>query len=153
MGSIAEDESDIVDLVLNNVADIHGISRSKMDEIMGPRSSIKSKVVAWYNEPYARGAFALFGPGQFGSTDKTGFSLFSSLKSPAAKGRLHFAGEATSVHHAWVVGALNSAWRAVYNALWDDDLREQLVAKWPVPDEEDIYDLQKLAVYGSLGQV
>jgi monoamine oxidase len=28
-------------------------------------------------------------------------------------GMFHFAGEATSVHHAWVVGSLNSAYRSV----------------------------------------
>jgi len=39
------------------------------------------------------------------------------LNSFAAKGRLHFAGEALSVRHAWVVGALDSAWRAVHEYL------------------------------------
>ena len=41
------------------------------------------------------GAFAQFGPGEFES-------LYDSLNSPAAKGRLHFAGEALSVRHACV---------------------------------------------------
>lgn len=153
MGSIAEDESVIVDLVLNNIADIHGIPRDRMYEVMGPRSSIQSKVLAWSNEPHARGAFACFGPGQYGSPSKNGFSMFASLKAPANDGRLHFAGEATSVHHAWVVGALNSAWRSVYNALWDPELRKKLIEKWPVPNEEDIEPLKKLAGYGFFGAV
>lgn len=42
------------------------------------------------------GAFAHFGPGKFED-------LYDSLNSPAAKGRLHFAGEAISVRHAYVV--------------------------------------------------
>lgn len=156
MGSIAGKEpqdrlaskSLIVDMVLNNLADIHGIPRGKMEEVMGPLDHVQSKVVAWYNEPNARGAFALFGPGQFGQTDKNGFSLFASLKAPAANGRLHIAGEATSIHHAWVVGALNSAWRAVYTACWDPKLRKELGDKWPVPMEENLYNADKIALYG-----
>jgi hypothetical protein len=57
-----------------------------------------------------QGAFAFFGPGKFGN-------LYTSLNHPAAKGYLHFAGEAISVRHAWVEGALDSAWRAVYEML------------------------------------
>ena len=51
------------------------------------------------------GAFAMFGPGQFQS-------LYKHVTIPAAHA-LHFAGEATSVHHAWVEGALSSAFRSV----------------------------------------
>src|ERR1700761_1965300 len=60
------------------------------------------------------GAFAFFGPGKFES-------LFRSLNGPAADGLLHFAGEAQSVRHAWVEGALDSAWRAVAELLCCDD--------------------------------
>ncbi|KAI0308559.1 amine oxidase, partial [Amylostereum chailletii] len=51
------------------------------------------------------GAFARFGPGQFQS-------LYPQVTKPV-NGTLHFAGEATSTHHAWVLGALESAARAV----------------------------------------
>jgi hypothetical protein len=51
------------------------------------------------------GAFAFFGPGQFKN-------LYPEVTKPIG-GRFHFAGEATSIHHAWVVGALNSAMRIV----------------------------------------
>ena len=54
---------------------------------------------------FSVGAFAFFGPGNFGNA-------YTSLTLPAADGRLHFAGEAISVRHAWVEGALDSAWRA-----------------------------------------
>ena len=47
----------------------------------------------------------MFGPGQFQS-------LYKHVTIPAAHA-LHFAGEATSVHHAWVEGALSSAFRSV----------------------------------------
>jgi monoamine oxidase len=55
-------------------------------------------------------AFALFAAGQFNS-------LFNDAIAPAMDDRLHFTGEATSVHHAWVVGALNSAYRTVVEIL------------------------------------
>ena len=134
---------------------------------------------AWYGDPYTRGAFAQFGPGQFGTTDKGGFSLFASLQAPAALGRLHFAGEATSIHHAWVLGALNSAWRAVHNAVVGDfnpvdvpkDLKpavtgalgidiqatpketlvEMLKRIWGIPDEYDISVLVRAVALGNFG--
>jgi len=66
--------------------------------------------------------------------------MYTSLNRPAANNKLHFAGEALSIRHAcvdllkslggsltswfqirWVVGALDSAWRAVYNYLFLSD--------------------------------
>lgn len=52
-----------------------------------------------------QGAFALFGPSQFRV-------MYPEITKPL-HGVLHFAGEACSVYHAWVVGALDSA----YNSL------------------------------------
>ena len=43
------------------------------------------------------GAFAFFGPGVYGSAD-----IYSEMLLPAAKGKLFFAGEATSACHAYV---------------------------------------------------
>lgn len=104
-----------------------------------------------YRDPYTRGAFALYGPGQFGYASPTGQavphppSMFSALKAPAANGKLHFAGEATSAHHAWVLGSLNSAWRAVYNALEGHPLLQaDLIDKWGIPDEETEINLKSL---------
>ncbi|KAG8999539.1 hypothetical protein FRB90_012052 [Tulasnella sp. 427] len=65
----------------------------------------------WQHDEYTQGAFAFFGPGNFST-------LYKSLTRPAANGHVHFAGEALSVRHAWVVGALDSAWRAVKEVLW-----------------------------------
>ena len=56
------------------------------------------------------GGFATFGPGKFEN-------MYTGLNNPAAKGRLHFAGEGMSVRHASVEGALDSAWRAVCEML------------------------------------
>ena len=43
------------------------------------------------------GAFAFFGPGVYGNAD-----IYSEMLLPAAKGKLFFAGEATSTCHAYV---------------------------------------------------
>ncbi|KAI0338506.1 amine oxidase [Trametopsis cervina] len=136
----------LVELTLDNLSQLHGVSR----EAMGPL--LDAFAYDWHNDPHARGAFALFGPGQFGQSEQ-GNSLFASMKSPAGRnGRLHIAGEATSAHHAWVLGALNSAWRAVYNALGQlepeerDSKRAEMVKEWGVPDEEDVKALVELAV-------
>jgi monoamine oxidase len=61
------------------------------------------KMHAWYSDPYAGGAFALFEPEQ-----ET--QLQSSIV--AAEGRIHFAGEHCSLYHAWIQGALESGIRA-----------------------------------------
>jgi monoamine oxidase len=57
----------------------------------------------WYGDPWARGAFALFEPEQ-----QT--RLQASIVQP--EGRIHFAGEHTSLYHAWIQGALESGIRA-----------------------------------------
>jgi monoamine oxidase len=58
---------------------------------------------AWYGDPYAVGAFALFEPGQ-----ET--MLQPDIVRP--EGRVHFAGEHCSLWHAWIQGALESGVRA-----------------------------------------
>ncbi|KAF7323599.1 Amine oxidase [Mycena kentingensis (nom. inval.)] len=142
-GSAAYEQ--LIDLVLDNLASLHGIPRGEMGKL------VDSYVLDWHADPLARGTFGLFGPGQFGgSGNQGGHSLFASIKAPAARGRLHFAGEATSVHHGWVLASLNSAWRAVYQAVggMPDGQRKRavLVQEWGVPDEEEEDQLVKLAV-------
>jgi monoamine oxidase len=58
---------------------------------------------AWYDDRWANGAFALFAPEQ-----KT--NLQQDIVAP--EGRIHFAGEHCSLHHAWIQGALESGIRA-----------------------------------------
>ncbi len=58
---------------------------------------------AWYNDPYARGAFALFEPEQ-------NSRLQADIEAP--EGRIQFAGEHCSLWHAWIQGALESGIRA-----------------------------------------
>ena len=58
---------------------------------------------AWYGDKWARGAFAMFAPGQ--QTE-----LQASIVAP--EGRILFAGEHCSLYHAWIQGALESGIRA-----------------------------------------
>jgi monoamine oxidase len=57
----------------------------------------------WHDDEFAGGAFALFDPGQ-----QT--LLHEEIVKP--EGRIHFAGEHTSLTHAWIQGALESGLRA-----------------------------------------
>ncbi|KAG8667982.1 hypothetical protein FPOAC1_012824 [Fusarium poae] len=61
----------------------------------------------WYNDQNMSGAFAYFGPGQFSN-------MWQEIIKPNAYGQLYLVGEASSSHHAWIVGALESVIRAVY---------------------------------------
>ena len=133
-------------LVLKCLADIHEIDVGKLVEEYDT-----SYCYAWANDPFYRGAFAIFGPAQFFDSspltkEKTeGISLFDSVKLPAANGKLHIGGEATSTHHGWIIGALNSAYRCVHNVIRGlsdrDKLRKDLKDIWDTPDEElDVED-------------
>ncbi|KAG8740117.1 hypothetical protein FRC10_004746 [Ceratobasidium sp. 414] len=138
---IDKDDKVVLDLVLRELADIHNVSvdflRSQLIEYkgwswshdpytMGEGSFLVHLTRQYTNSSTLSGAFAFFGPGKFEN-------LYTSLTTPAAKGYLHFAGEAISVRHAWVEGALDSAWRAVHEMLLFPafaSYREQFYANW-----------------------
>lgn len=63
----------------------------------------KGVVHAWAADPWARGAFAVFHPGQMSS-------MTPDLARP--EGRLHFAGEHSSAWMGWMEGAIESGERA-----------------------------------------
>ena len=88
------DDEDAIEQALEDVAQIHP-SITKEFEV--------GAVQNWYDDPWARGAFALFEPEQ-----QT--RLQASIVGP--EGRIHFAGEHTSLYHAWIQGALESGIRA-----------------------------------------
>lgn len=74
----------------------------------------------WFWDNHANGgAFALFKPGQFKN-------LYPTLLTPEFNGSLHLAGECCSVHHGWIVGALDSAYNAVLNILKQADATEKI---------------------------
>ncbi|GBC07804.1 hypothetical protein RclHR1_00770017 [Rhizophagus clarus] len=66
--------------------------------------------IYWPNEPTTVGAFALFGPSQYTNL------LYKMLKD--SNSNIHWAGEHTDIHHAWIIGALNSAVRVVKEVLY-----------------------------------
>ncbi len=84
----------MIEQALEDVAQIHPSVTTEFEV---------GAVQDWYGDPYARGAFALFEPEQ-----QT--RLQAAIVQP--EGRIHFAGEHTSLYHAWIQGALESGIRA-----------------------------------------
>lgn len=100
------EERELIDLLFRDLANLHGANEKDLRELYMDHYAHN-----WFEDPNANGAFALFGAGQFSN-------MYPSISRPAAyNDRLNLIGEATSVHHAWVVGALSSAWRGIYDML------------------------------------
>ena len=124
-------EDELLELLLQDLARLHerDIKYETIKEVYMTHHSYD-----WYKDPFTSGAFALFGPGQFQN-------LYPFIQCPAADGKFHIVGEASSAHHAWISGALDSAARAVYFFLKKYDLREymtMLLDHWgPVPGIDD----------------
>jgi monoamine oxidase len=91
-GSLSGD--DRIDQALENLTAIHPQAVSEFE-------AGASKM--WHDDEFAGGAFALFDPGQ-----QT--LLHDAIVEP--EGRVFFAGEHTSLHHAWIQGAIESGLRA-----------------------------------------
>jgi monoamine oxidase len=91
-GSLSAD--DRVSQALENLARIH----PEAPELFEVGTSMM-----WHDDQFAGGAFALFDPGQ-----QT--LLHDLIVQP--EGRIHFAGEHTSLCHAWIQGAIESGLRA-----------------------------------------
>ena len=88
----------------------------------------------WYAQGWSAGAFAIFGHAEFST-------VMPSLLKPAFDGKVHFAGEALSSGHAWIIGAVNSAYRTVLEILAvekRDDLIAKMVDIWGTIDEVDM---------------
>ncbi|KAI1181100.1 hypothetical protein F4777DRAFT_573174 [Nemania sp. FL0916] len=120
-------EAELKELVLRGLARLHNISYDVIAPLYMTHHGWN-----WHQDPNAMGAFAAFGPSDFST-------LYPYLTRPAGRGLIHFAGEAISAHHAWIVGSLESAYRSVDRAfqrlrLWDarDKLWEQF---GPAPGE------------------
>ncbi|KAB5547175.1 L-amino acid oxidase [Coniochaeta sp. 2T2.1] len=119
----------LVDLTLRDLAQLNGVTYEFVKD-----QFVDYHAYDWYSSAYSNGAFAIFGPGDFSS-------LMPWLMTPAADGHMHFAGEALSSGHAWIIGAVNSAWRTVYEILstegWEDK-KKQFVEQWGTIDEVDM---------------
>ncbi|CAE6420362.1 unnamed protein product [Rhizoctonia solani] len=112
---------ELLDVILKDLTDMHGIKDDKLlRQLM-----IDHHAWDWTHDKFTMGPFALFSPAQF-------THLYPEVTKPAF-GRLHFAGEATSVHHAWVVGALYSAFRCVVEVLAAHN-RKDLIKKLQAKD-------------------
>ncbi|KAH0424148.1 l-amino acid oxidase [Colletotrichum camelliae] len=124
-----ESVNTLVDFTLRDLAELNGVSH---EFILSQYEGYH--VYNWYGSAYSNGAFAIFGPGQFSS-------VLPWLMMPAANGHMHFAGEALSSGHAWIIGAVNSAWRTVYEILSTEgleDKKKEFIDKWNIIDEVDM---------------
>lgn len=119
MGSLVNDinKNELVELILRDLARLHARDMT-YDSIKRSFTGIYN-AYSWSHDPTTAGAFALFGPGQFRN-------LYPYLSRPAADSKFHIVGEAASTHHAWIVGALDSAYAAVYRFLKRFDLQDAI---------------------------
>ncbi|KAL8983679.1 MAG: hypothetical protein Q9205_002157 [Flavoplaca limonia] len=104
-------EDELKGLMLYNLARLHS-NESNFEEMyeMIKASYITHYGFDWAMDDYSSGAYAFFGPGQFSA-------LYPSLIRPQSDSRFHIVGEAASANHAWIVGALESAYRGVWMVL------------------------------------
>jgi monoamine oxidase len=93
----SQTEEDRLKYVLKNLAAIHG--NVVYDEFVSGIS------VSWRQKPYIAGDFSILKPEQ-----ET--QLPPHISTP--EGRVHFAGEHTSLYRAWIQGAIESGIRAAY---------------------------------------
>ncbi|TPX13329.1 uncharacterized protein E0L32_006302 [Thyridium curvatum] len=124
-----ESADTLVELTLRDLAQLNGVTYEFVKE-----QFVGWHAYDWYGSAYSNGAFAIFGPGEFSS-------VMPWLMTPAAEGHMHFAGEALSSGHAWIIGAVNSAWRTVYEILCTEgmeDKKKQFIEQWGVIDEVDM---------------
>lgn len=128
-GKDTREETALLDTIIEDIAVMHNIP---LKDLQG--QYVDHFAWDWQNYEYTRGAFALFNPGQF-------YEMFPSITRPAGEGLLHFAGEATSVHHAWIAGAIASAYRAV---------AEILIAEGNTPDQAEAILTKALTENGKL---
>ena len=87
-------EQDRQDLVLRRLGDLFTGLRSQYEWGLSQ---------VWHEDPFAKGAFTYFKPGQITSLLPV---------AQRSEGRIHFAGEHTSMWHGWMNGALESGNRA-----------------------------------------
>ncbi|GAM23306.1 hypothetical protein SAMD00019534_064810 [Acytostelium subglobosum LB1] len=126
LSGLTNDKKQLEQLLLQNLAELHQVDVEYLD-----RQLLDWKIWNWDDYQYQSGSFAGFSPCQFSL-------YFPEMIKSEANGTVHFAGEATSVHHAWILGALNSAYRTVDQVLvtegWND-LRQQLRTSWGTVNE------------------
>lgn len=90
-------EIERIQYALSNLAEIYG------DQVYS--EFVSGSSFSWSQNPYSCGAFTAFEPGQE-------LELYPYIPSP--EGRVHFAGEHTSLTHGWMQGAIESGIRVAY---------------------------------------
>ncbi|OCL14974.1 hypothetical protein AOQ84DRAFT_163539 [Glonium stellatum] len=101
-----QNEDDLRELLIHNLALLHskpGTYKEVYDVIN--KNYETHHAYDWYADNNMSGAFAYFGPSQFSE-------MWPELIRP--NGWLFLIGEHASAHHAWIVGALESAVRGVF---------------------------------------
>ncbi|KAK5577388.1 hypothetical protein RB653_002329 [Dictyostelium firmibasis] len=119
-------ERKLLNIVLSNLAEIHNVDFKKLKNLYK-----EHYFQSWENDEFSTGAFALFSTAQY-------TELFPSTAQSNVDGRFHLSGELTSVHHAWMIGAINSAYRSVDSILKNegfDNLRLKLKENWGTIEE------------------
>ena len=111
-GAQPEAEVELKALLIDNLARLHSKSSKEYDGLykMINDAYITHFAYDWYADQGTTGAFAYFGPGQF----RAMYPWIANRND----GNHIIIGEAASAHHAWVVGALESATRGVYQFLF-----------------------------------
>lgn len=103
----------------------------------GYNDGVTTKTWFW-DQHSGGGAFALFAPEQFKY-------MYPTLLTPEFDGCLQIAGEACSVHHGWIVGALDSAYNAVYHILKNAGAVEKIEEMKQIWGELNPPDIELLA--------
>jgi monoamine oxidase len=115
-GTDTQAEKFLIDSILRDLSALHNVSTEFLSKEL-----VDWFAWDWSADQFALGAFAHFGPSEFSD-------VYTAWTQSAAGGRLLFAGEALSAQHAWVEGALDSAYWAVWRMLKGAN-RPDLVAK------------------------
>ena len=104
------DEGELRTLLVDNLARLHADNPSEIERLNISINAAWDTHFAydWYSDAGTTGAFAYLGPGQFRN-------MYPYIV--RNDGSHIIIGEAASAHHAWVVGALESAVRGVYQFL------------------------------------
>ncbi|KAK0732313.1 hypothetical protein B0H67DRAFT_525941 [Lasiosphaeris hirsuta] len=111
VSSEATSQVAIFDAVMQDLAVMHECPEEELRGMV-----VEYYVHDWNRDRLTNGHFALLAPGQFAS-------YFGNLQRPAAMGRLFLAGEMASIYHGWIVGALDSAYCAIFRMLAGEMLR------------------------------
>ncbi|KAH7024386.1 uncharacterized protein B0I36DRAFT_366334 [Microdochium trichocladiopsis] len=111
-------EDEVVKQVLKNIAQVWSKSKLEHPPTYGDLRDMYLNHFAWSwdQDKYTGGAFALFGPGQFQN-------FYADFQDPQCQGKFMMCGEAISVEHAWISGALKSAYCAVLKWTRKRDLK------------------------------